>query len=128
MRIDFVEWNANLIAQHVIMLTKFISGKRYQINYRYVYVHRYIFYMQFAFSLLAFFNCFIWLTIFFSNILSYFHILADAYNHIDLEILKSKNNQNKDVGSRASTAICVCDRLLVKNDVEDGYYMQGWQW
>jgi len=40
---------------------------------------------------------------------------ADAYNHTDSEFLKSENNQNKDAGSTASTAILVGDRLLVAN-------------
>ncbi|KAG6389586.1 hypothetical protein SASPL_151057 [Salvia splendens] len=41
--------------------------------------------------------------------------LADAYSHTDSEFLKSENNQNKDAGSTASTAILVGDRLLVAN-------------
>ncbi|XP_052210301.1 probable protein phosphatase 2C 59 [Diospyros lotus] len=40
--------------------------------------------------------------------------IADAYNHTDSEFLKSENNQ-KDAGSTASTAILVGDRLLVAN-------------
>ncbi|MBA0694194.1 hypothetical protein Goari_004513 [Gossypium aridum] len=40
---------------------------------------------------------------------------ADAYNHTDSEFLKSENNQNRDAGSTASTAILVGDRLLVAN-------------
>lgn len=40
---------------------------------------------------------------------------ADAYNHTDTEFLKSENNQNRDAGSTASTAILVGDRLLVAN-------------
>lgn len=40
---------------------------------------------------------------------------ADAYSHTDSEFLKSENNQNKDAGSTASTAILVGDRLLVAN-------------
>lgn len=40
---------------------------------------------------------------------------ADAYNHTDSEFLKSENNQHKDAGSTASTAILVGDRLLVAN-------------
>ncbi|XP_047971470.1 probable protein phosphatase 2C 59 isoform X1 [Salvia hispanica] len=42
-------------------------------------------------------------------------IPADAYSHTDSEFLKSENNQNKDAGSTASTAILVGDRLLVAN-------------
>ncbi|QCE16324.1 protein phosphatase [Vigna unguiculata] len=41
--------------------------------------------------------------------------ISDAYNHTDSEFLKSENNQNKDAGSTASTAILVGDRLLVAN-------------
>ncbi|KAG6409694.1 hypothetical protein SASPL_127736 [Salvia splendens] len=44
-----------------------------------------------------------------------FLIPADAYNHTDSEFLKSENNQNRDAGSTASTAILVGDRLLVAN-------------
>jgi protein phosphatase 1L len=40
---------------------------------------------------------------------------ADAYTHTDSEFLKSENNQNRDAGSTASTAILVGDRLLVAN-------------
>nr|KJB55147.1 hypothetical protein B456_009G065500 [Gossypium raimondii] len=40
---------------------------------------------------------------------------ADAYNHTDSEFLKSENNQNRDAGSTASTAILVGNRLLVAN-------------
>lgn len=40
---------------------------------------------------------------------------ADAYNRTDSELLKSENNQNRDAGSTASTAILVGDRLLVAN-------------
>ena len=40
---------------------------------------------------------------------------ADAYVHTDSEFLKSENNQHKDAGSTASTAILVGDRLLVAN-------------
>lgn len=40
---------------------------------------------------------------------------ADAYSHTDSEFLKSENNQNRDAGSTASTAILVGDRLLVAN-------------
>jgi len=40
---------------------------------------------------------------------------ADAYSHTDSEFLKSENNQNRDAGSTASTAILVGDRLLVVN-------------
>ncbi|KAL4332244.1 hypothetical protein GQ457_07G037250 [Hibiscus cannabinus] len=41
--------------------------------------------------------------------------IADAYNHTDSEFLKSENNQIRDAGSTASTAILVGDRLLVAN-------------
>ncbi|XP_073303547.1 probable protein phosphatase 2C 59 [Primulina huaijiensis] len=41
--------------------------------------------------------------------------IADAYCHTDSEFLKSENNQNRDAGSTASTAILVGDRLLVAN-------------
>lgn len=41
--------------------------------------------------------------------------IADAYNHTDSELLKAENNQNRDAGSTASTAILVGDRLLVAN-------------
>ncbi|XP_073288079.1 probable protein phosphatase 2C 59 [Primulina huaijiensis] len=41
--------------------------------------------------------------------------IADAYRHTDSELLKSENNQNRDAGSTASTAILVGDRLLVAN-------------
>ncbi|CAK8569925.1 unnamed protein product [Lathyrus sativus] len=41
--------------------------------------------------------------------------IADAYTHTDSEFLKSENNQNRDAGSTASTAILVGDRLLVAN-------------
>lgn len=41
--------------------------------------------------------------------------IADAYSHTDSEFLKSENNQHKDAGSTASTAILVGDRLLVAN-------------
>lgn len=41
--------------------------------------------------------------------------IADAYNHTDSEFLKSENNQHRDAGSTASTAILVGDRLLVAN-------------
>lgn len=40
---------------------------------------------------------------------------ADAYNHTDSEFLKAENNQNRDAGSTASTAILVGNRLLVAN-------------
>ncbi|KAI7991096.1 putative protein phosphatase 2C 59 [Camellia lanceoleosa] len=46
---------------------------------------------------------------------------ADAYSHTDSEFLKSENNQNRDAGSTASTAILVGDRLLVTN-VGDSRY------
>ncbi|XP_012855948.1 PREDICTED: probable protein phosphatase 2C 59 isoform X1 [Erythranthe guttata] len=42
-------------------------------------------------------------------------ISADAYSHTDSEFLKSENNQNRDAGSTASTAILVGNRLLVAN-------------
>ncbi|KAF2323367.1 hypothetical protein GH714_034865 [Hevea brasiliensis] len=41
--------------------------------------------------------------------------IADAYNHTDSEFLKSENNQNRESGSTASTAILIGDRLLVAN-------------
>ncbi|XP_021900113.1 probable protein phosphatase 2C 59 isoform X1 [Carica papaya] len=41
--------------------------------------------------------------------------IADAYNHTDSEFLKLENNQNRDAGSTASTAVLVGDRLLVAN-------------
>ncbi|KAK9050317.1 hypothetical protein SSX86_030713 [Deinandra increscens subsp. villosa] len=41
--------------------------------------------------------------------------ISDAYSHTDTEFLKSENNQNRDAGSTASTAILVGDRLLVAN-------------
>ncbi|XP_010445024.1 PREDICTED: probable protein phosphatase 2C 59 [Camelina sativa] len=41
--------------------------------------------------------------------------IADAYNQTDSEFLKSENSQNRDAGSKASTAILVGDRLLVAN-------------
>ncbi|PNY12152.1 putative protein phosphatase 2C 59-like protein, partial [Trifolium pratense] len=41
--------------------------------------------------------------------------IADAYTHTDSEFLKSENNQNRDAGSTASTAILVGDRLIVAN-------------
>lgn len=41
--------------------------------------------------------------------------IADAYSHTDSEFLKSENNQNRDAGSTASTAILVGDRLIVAN-------------
>ncbi|XP_059663874.1 probable protein phosphatase 2C 59 [Cornus florida] len=42
-------------------------------------------------------------------------ITSNAYSHTDSEFLKSENNQNRDAGSTASTAILVGDRLLVAN-------------
>lgn len=41
--------------------------------------------------------------------------IADAFSHTDTEFLKSENNQIKDAGSTASTAILVGNRLLVAN-------------
>ncbi|KAI3525628.1 hypothetical protein L1887_04553 [Cichorium endivia] len=41
--------------------------------------------------------------------------IAEAYSHTDTEFLKSENNQNKDAGSTASTAIIVGNRLIVAN-------------
>ncbi|KAH0459199.1 hypothetical protein IEQ34_012013 [Dendrobium chrysotoxum] len=41
--------------------------------------------------------------------------IADAYNHTDSEFLRSENNQSRDAGSTASTAVLVGDRLLVAN-------------
>ncbi|KAJ6825825.1 putative protein phosphatase 2C 59 isoform X2 [Iris pallida] len=56
----------------------------------------------------------------FSNLISHPNFIsdtksaiADAYNHTDSKFLKSENNQNRDAGSTASTAILVGDRLLV---------------
>ncbi|KAL5567249.1 hypothetical protein UlMin_030413 [Ulmus minor] len=40
---------------------------------------------------------------------------TNAYRDTDSEFLKSENNQNRDAGSTASTAILVGDRLLVEN-------------
>ncbi|KAG8495286.1 hypothetical protein CXB51_012965 [Gossypium anomalum] len=48
-------------------------------------------------------------------LLNCFQPPADAYNHTDSEFLKSENNQNRDAGSTASTAILVGNRLLVAN-------------
>ena len=50
-----------------------------------------------------------------TSLLNCFQSAADAYNHTDSEFLKSENNQNRDAGSTASTAILVGDRLLVAN-------------
>lgn len=50
-----------------------------------------------------------------SFVIHIFVSAADAYNHTDSEFLKSENNQHKDAGSTASTAILVGDRLLVAN-------------
>ncbi|KAA3468196.1 putative protein phosphatase 2C 59 [Gossypium australe] len=47
--------------------------------------------------------------------IGYWHYNSDAYSHTDSEFLKSENNQNRDAGSTASTAILVGDRLLVAN-------------
>ncbi|OAY78599.1 putative protein phosphatase 2C 59, partial [Ananas comosus] len=41
--------------------------------------------------------------------------IASAYSETDLEFLKSENNENRDAGSTASTAVLVGDRLLVAN-------------
>ncbi|PKA50846.1 putative protein phosphatase 2C 59 [Apostasia shenzhenica] len=41
--------------------------------------------------------------------------IVDAYSHTDSEFLKSENNQSRDTGSTASTAILVGNRLLVAN-------------
>lgn len=48
-------------------------------------------------------------------VINIFVSAADAYSHTDSEFLKSENNQHKDAGSTASTAILVGDRLLVAN-------------
>ncbi|MBA0690605.1 hypothetical protein Goari_008270 [Gossypium aridum] len=48
-------------------------------------------------------------------LLNCFQPPADAYNHTDSEFLKAENNQNRDAGSTASTAILVGNRLLVAN-------------
>lgn len=50
-----------------------------------------------------------------AHVKSDFFSTADAYTHTDSEFLKSENNQNRDAGSTASTAILVGDRLLVAN-------------
>ncbi|XP_074298984.1 putative protein phosphatase 2C 59 [Silene latifolia] len=44
-----------------------------------------------------------------------FVLAAETYSHTDSEFLKSENNQNRDDGSTAFTAILVGDRLLVAN-------------
>ncbi|KAI0504642.1 hypothetical protein KFK09_015594 [Dendrobium nobile] len=41
--------------------------------------------------------------------------IAESYNHTDSEFLRSENNQSRDAGSTASTAVLVGDRLLVAN-------------
>jgi protein phosphatase 1L len=41
--------------------------------------------------------------------------IAETYKQTDLEYLKSENNQHRDAGSTASTAVLVGDRLLVAN-------------
>ncbi|KAL2504478.1 Protein kinase superfamily protein [Abeliophyllum distichum] len=41
--------------------------------------------------------------------------ISDAYSHTDTEFLKSENNQHRDAGSTASTAILVGNRLVVAN-------------
>ncbi|KAI4376215.1 hypothetical protein MLD38_014002 [Melastoma candidum] len=41
--------------------------------------------------------------------------IADSFSHTDSELLKSENNQQRDAGSTASTAILVGGRLLVAN-------------
>lgn len=41
--------------------------------------------------------------------------IAETYSHTDTEFLNSENNQTKDAGSTASTAIIVGNRLLVAN-------------
>lgn len=45
----------------------------------------------------------------------FFFAAADAYNHTDSEFLRSENNQSRDAGSTASTAVLVGDRLLIAN-------------
>uniref|UniRef100_A0A0D6QVG3 protein-serine/threonine phosphatase n=1 Tax=Araucaria cunninghamii TaxID=56994 RepID=A0A0D6QVG3_ARACU len=41
--------------------------------------------------------------------------VADAYKQTDSDFLKAENNQNRDAGSTASTAVLVGNRLLVAN-------------
>ncbi|KAG0470699.1 hypothetical protein HPP92_017399 [Vanilla planifolia] len=41
--------------------------------------------------------------------------IAETYNHTDSEFLRLENNQGRDAGSTASTAILVGDRLFVAN-------------
>eukprot|EP01018_Ginkgo_biloba_P006666 Gb_37114 [translate_table: standard] len=41
--------------------------------------------------------------------------IADAYKQTDSDFLKAENNQHRDAGSTASTAVLVGDRLLVAN-------------
>lgn len=40
---------------------------------------------------------------------------AETYKQTDQEYLKAENNQHRDAGSTASTAVLVGDRLLVAN-------------
>ncbi|MBA0612176.1 hypothetical protein Godav_012813 [Gossypium davidsonii] len=51
----------------------------------------------------------------FSNLIRHPKFISDTKSAIDSEFLKSENNQNRDAGSTASTAILVGDRLLVAN-------------
>jgi serine/threonine protein phosphatase PrpC len=42
-------------------------------------------------------------------------LTAETYKQTDQEYLKAENNQHRDAGSTASTAVLVGDRLLVAN-------------
>ncbi|XP_073051855.1 probable protein phosphatase 2C 59 isoform X1 [Primulina eburnea] len=87
---------------NLIRHPKFISDTRSAIGMFFMFHHNYciIFY-----KILLLFTLFCCLGSF----------PADAYSHTDSEFLKSENNQNRDAGSTASTAILVGDRLLVAN-------------
>ena len=41
--------------------------------------------------------------------------MADSYKQTDKEFFNAENNQHRDAGSTASTAVLVGDRLLVAN-------------
>ena len=43
------------------------------------------------------------------------YLTAETYKQTDQEYLKAENNQHRDAGSTASTAVLVGDRLLVAN-------------
>lgn len=43
------------------------------------------------------------------------YLTAETYKQTDQEYLKAENNQNRDAGSTASTAVLVGDRLFVAN-------------